>query len=138
VSWIREHLQAAPPSEQKAPKETEQLLKDLDSDEFDVRRRAEQTIEALGEEARSALEKTLADRPSLDKRRTVERLLAKLEPGGGPEQRRSVRAVEVLEHIATPEARQELQKHANGAAKARLTREAKAALVRLERRQSLR
>jgi hypothetical protein len=38
---------------------------------------------------------------------------------------RSLRAIEVLEHIATPEARQVLQELAEGAPNARLTPEAK-------------
>jgi len=46
----------------------------------------------------------------------------------------SVRAVEVLEHITTPEARQLLQELACGAAEARLSREANAALERLKKR----
>jgi hypothetical protein len=46
---------------------------------------------------------------------------------------RSLRAIEVLEHLATPEARQVLQKLAEGAPNVRLTREAKAALARLEK-----
>jgi len=47
---------------------------------------------------------------------------------------RQGRAIEVLEHIATPEARQLLQTIAEGAAGAGLTREAKAALERLGHR----
>jgi len=41
-----------------------------------------------------------------------------------------VRAVEVLESLGTPKAREVLQTLAKGAAEARLTREAKAALER--------
>ena len=40
----------------------------------------------------------------------------------------------MLEHIATPEARQLMQKLADGAAEARLSREANAALERLKKR----
>jgi hypothetical protein len=47
---------------------------------------------------------------------------------------RSVRAAEVLERIGTPEARRLLGQLATGAAEARLTREAKAALKRLDAR----
>jgi len=50
-----------------------------------------------------------------------------------PKQLLTLRGLEVLEHIATPEAKQVLQKLAAGAPDARLTREAKAALQRLER-----
>jgi hypothetical protein len=47
---------------------------------------------------------------------------------------RLLRTIEVLEHAATPEARQFLEKLAAGATEARLTREAKASLERLSRR----
>ena len=49
-------------------------------------------------------------------------------------QERSVRAVEVLERIATPEARQLLAELARGDPAARRTGEAAASLRRLERR----
>jgi RNA polymerase sigma factor (sigma-70 family) len=130
VAWMRDHLPAAPAPPKPDPKRMDQLLKDLDSDEFEVRKRAEQEIETLAEAARPALEKTLSGQPSLDMRRAVERLLTKLESGGSPQQLQSIRAVEVLEHLAMPEARQLLQKLADGAPEARLTREAKAALER--------
>ena len=48
-----------------------------------------------------------------------------------PELLRGVRAVEVLEHIATAEACDVLKKLAAGAPEARLTQEAKAAVDRL-------
>jgi hypothetical protein len=47
---------------------------------------------------------------------------------------RGLRAVAVLEHIGTPEAKQLLVNLSEGAPEARLTREAKAALGRLVRR----
>jgi hypothetical protein len=46
----------------------------------------------------------------------------------------AVRAVEALEHIGTPEARKLLETLATGAPEARQTRDAKAALRRLEGR----
>jgi hypothetical protein len=65
----------------------------------------------------------------------IEALLGKLEgPVASAETLRSIRAVEALEHIATPEARDLLDRLAAGAPEARLTREAKAALERLGRR----
>ena len=51
-----------------------------------------------------------------------------------PETLRAVRAVEVLESINIPKARQLLTQLAKGTPAARLTREAKATLQRLERR----
>ena len=45
-----------------------------------------------------------------------------------------LRAIEVLEHIGTAEARQVLKSLANGAPEARRTREAKSSLERLAKR----
>jgi hypothetical protein len=64
-------------------------------------------------------------------------LLAKLETTGSTgtgEPLRTSRAIEVLERIAAPEARQLLTKLAAGAPGAEPTREAKAALERLTKR----
>jgi hypothetical protein len=51
-----------------------------------------------------------------------------------PELLQALRAVAVLEDIGTPTARRLLEDLANGASEARLTREAKASLQRLDRR----
>ena len=116
-------------------KRLEKLLADLDSDEFSVREAAAQDLEKLGDAAAETYRKALEQRPSPERRRRIEKLLSKLERRVVTgEELRSVRAVEVLEHIATPEARQLLQKLADGAPEARLTREAKAALERMKRK----
>jgi hypothetical protein len=114
-------------------KKLSQWLADLDNDVFDTRKKAEAEIEKLGDSARSALEQTLAGEPSIEVRRAGERLLAKLDLAGSPSQRRVFRAVEVLERIGTHEAQQLLRNLAGGDRDARLTREAKAALQRLDR-----
>jgi hypothetical protein len=58
-------------------------------------------------------------------------VLSGLDPEKFPERLRALRAIEVLEHAATPETRQVLTGLAKGAAELRLTRDAKAALDRL-------
>jgi hypothetical protein len=66
-------------------------------------------------------------------RRRVESLLQKLEAKSpSVEQLRPLRAVELLEQIATPEARQLLEALAGGSRDAGLTRDARAALERLK------
>lgn len=67
------------------------------------------------------------------KRRRVEALLGRLvNPWTpSPEELRAVRALEMLEQINTPVARQILQRLAKGAAHAPLTQQAKASLQRL-------
>jgi hypothetical protein len=107
----------------------------LDSDRFADREQAIRELERVGELAEPALRKALDDQPSLELRRRVEGLLQKLDgPVTLPDHLRSLRAIEVLEHIGTPAAQQVLASLAKGAAAARLTREAQAAMARLERR----
>jgi hypothetical protein len=55
-------------------------------------------------------------------------------PATRPELLQSLRAVAVLEDIGTPQARRLLEELANGAPEARLTREAKSSLRRLDLR----
>jgi hypothetical protein len=57
-----------------------------------------------------------------------------LAEGSSPEWRRTVRALQVLEAVGTPEARQVLGKLACGLSEDKLTQEAKESLRRLERR----
>jgi WD40 repeat protein len=108
---------------------------DLDADSFDVRKKAAGELTRLGELARPALEGTLKNRPSLELRRRAEELLGRLTSGEetSAEGLRQLRTVEVLEGVGTPEAKGLLEKLAQGAPGARLTREARAALQRLGR-----
>jgi hypothetical protein len=107
-------------------------MTDLDSDQFAVRAKATTELEQWSELAEAALRKALADQPSLEVRRRVQLLLERLDgPITSPERLRAMRAVEVLEHIDTPEARRLLEQLARGAPAALLTKEAKASLGRL-------
>lgn len=110
-----------------------QWIADLDSDEFPRRETASAELAALGDQARAALQASLQAKPSVELRRRVEALLA--DPGlvRSAETLRRLRAVEVLERIGSPEARQILETLVQGAPEARQTREAKTALARLSR-----
>jgi RNA polymerase sigma factor (sigma-70 family) len=108
------------------------LIENLDSRDFATRQKATSELEQLGEQVRPALEKVLAGDVSLEVRQRVERLLKKMVGQGGGESLRELRVVEMLELAASPEAKQALQTLAAGAPDARLTREARAALKRLE------
>src|SRR5262249_20943196 len=119
----------------RADPKIEQLVTDLDSDKFQVRTAATAQLKALGELAEPALRRALAGDPSAEVRRRVEQLLEKVQEWAPPPERlREVRAVDVLERAATPEARKLLHELAKGAPEARLTREARAALDRLAKR----
>jgi RNA polymerase sigma factor (sigma-70 family) len=110
------------------------LVADLDSPKFDTRRKATAELERLGELAVPYLKKAVEGQPSLELSQRVERLLDRLvvtTPAG--DRLRELRAVEVLELADTPDARKVLEALAAGAAEARLTRDAKAAVGRMSR-----
>ena len=73
----------------------------------------------------------LADKPSLEMRKRIDKLLEEIaRDRPSAEELRSLRAVQLLEEIGSPEARELLQSLAKGWSEARQTREAKAALKR--------
>jgi RNA polymerase sigma factor (sigma-70 family) len=116
-------------------KRIEQLIADLDAEQFAVRVKATAELEKLAELAHPALRKALTEKPSLEMRRRIEQVLEATERvDGTAEQRRVLHAVEVLVQAGTPEARQVLETLARGAPEARLTQWAKAGLARLDRR----
>jgi WD40 repeat protein len=109
------------------------LIVDLDSDRFAVRAKAAQELADLGEAAQAAMQNTLAGSPSLETRRRVEALLAKIrEPSG--ERLQALRALEVLERLGNAGARELLQKLATGEPGAEQTKNAEASLRRLNSR----
>jgi RNA polymerase sigma factor (sigma-70 family) len=111
------------------------LIADLDSPSFATREKASQELADLGEAARSALRKAQARPLSVEVARRVAILLARLKPSGAEaEDLGKGRAIEVLEHIGTVEARQVLAALVTQDDEPSLVREAKAALQRLRRR----
>jgi RNA polymerase sigma factor (sigma-70 family) len=113
------------------PQKIKRLVADLDKDDFAARDSATKQLTQLGDLAEPALRAALNDKASLEMHRRVNDLLKRLDEL--PELLRGVRAVEVLEGLGTPEALQAVQTLAQGAAEARLTREANATLERRRR-----
>jgi RNA polymerase sigma factor (sigma-70 family) len=134
LALLREHLR---PAAEVAPERLARLVADLGSETFATRQKAARELEELGDLAEPALRRLAESGPSLEGRRRAGQLLEKLPLTASPEGLRQVRALEVLEMLATPEARQLLEWLAGGAARARLTREAGATLRRLTGRPSL-
>ncbi|MBI1918107.1 MAG: WD40 repeat domain-containing protein [Planctomycetes bacterium] len=128
IPFLKRHLR---PVESVDAERLGLLLADLDSKIFARREKAQTELEQMGARAEPALQQALKMRPSVEVRRRVEKLLQKLETGRLPEQRQQRRALEVLEHIGSTEARQVLKSLAAGAEHAWLTEEAKAALRHL-------
>jgi RNA polymerase sigma factor (sigma-70 family) len=131
VPDLKDRLRPAAPADGER---LARLVADLDSDRFAVRNQAMQELEALGELVVPALHRVLDTPLSLEARRRAEQVLEKLEraPLAG-EALQALRAVEVLERVGTTSARKGLERLADGAPEARLTREAQAALARLAR-----
>jgi WD40 repeat protein len=132
IALLKDRLKPAKPAD---PQRLRALLTDLDSAEFKVREKAQTELEVLGDLAAPALRQALADKPTLEVQRRVQSILKRLR---GPVRRadilQAVRAVAVLEDIATPEARQVLETLSKGAPTARQTQESRAALERLSQR----
>jgi hypothetical protein len=89
----------------------------------------------VGRHAEPALRKALAGKPCLEVKQRLEALLQRLESARlSPDTVRQVRAVEALEAIGTPAAREVLGQLAVGPPGTHLTREAKTSLGRLAMR----
>jgi WD40 repeat protein len=131
VTLIQERVRPAPPADRQR---LAHLLTDLQSDHLEVRRQAEAELQGLGERAEPVLRRALADDPAPDLRQRLQRLLDRLSGNAPPAGLlRELRAVELLELIGSPQARQVLQDLAAGAPDACLTRQAHGALQRLTR-----
>jgi WD40 repeat protein len=123
------------PVEPADPKLLKQLLKDLRSENFKARARANLALEKLDLLAKDALIHGSKEDQPLESRRRIEELLQNLNgPKRDPDSLRAVRAAEILEMIGNKEAEQILKRWAGGAAAALLTQEAKDTLERLARR----
>ena len=112
------------------PNKIAPLIKDLDSSQFQVRDQAIRQLEALEDLVEPALLAALAATPSLEKRRRLESLLEKAAAHSA-RQMQMLRALTVLERIASPEARQVIESLSRGTPDARITREAQASLRRV-------
>jgi len=118
------------PASKPNTQEISRWITDLGSEQFTVRQKATEALEKLGDVVEPALRMNLEAKPSLEVRQRIENLLRKIEQLT----LRHLRAIEVLEHIGSVEAKGLLERLATGAEGARLTKEAKASLDRLNKR----
>jgi hypothetical protein len=134
IPLLKSRLRPAPaPAD---PKQVARLMADFDSEQFAVRRKAMEDLRQLAERAEPTLREAHQGKLSLEARKRVEELLEAVRTSAvSPENLRNLRAVEVLEHLGTPDARQVLKTLADGAPHAWLTRETRASLERLAKRQ---
>jgi hypothetical protein len=130
VPFFKKRL--APTKTQVDDKRVQRLVSELDDDEFAVREKASDELAKIGSVAGPALHRALKAEPSAEARRRIEALLAKLKDDRTTETgRRALRALEILEHIGTDQAREVLKSLAGGTPEAWLTQESQAALDRM-------
>lgn len=127
LPFLDERLRPVAPLDAAAQKQVDRLVTDLDSEQFAVRQEAENELEKMGPMIEPALREALKNKPSLEVRRRIETLLAKQ----ASERLRITRALEVIEHMSTPEALRLVEALAKGAPGAWLTEEARSIHKRL-------
>jgi RNA polymerase sigma factor (sigma-70 family) len=133
VEWFKGRLT---PAGLPDPSRVKALIADLDNDDFATRERATAKLKDHWPVAAAALREVAAKSPSAEARRRAEDLLREMKNVVTPPgELRALRAAEVLEWVATKEARHLLLGLTKGAPEARLTREAVAAGKRLEGRE---
>jgi len=129
MAMLNQHLKPASPPESK---QAAKLIAELGDDSFKVRQQAMAGLVQQKAQVVPFLDKALAAKPSLELKLRLEQVRDQLTGMRVPaEDLRMYRAIEVLERISTPEARQILERLGDGAPRARETEEAKAALERL-------
>ena len=112
VNFLRENLQPSAPSTDA--KEVQKLVVSLSSEQVAVRLQATKELAKLGLAAEGELRKAISPGLTLETQRRLEKLLSSI----ANDQLRAIRAIEVLESINTPPARQLLETLSKGRADA--------------------
>lgn len=133
LKLLKERVKPSPAMDAAERKTIETYLGDLDSEEFDRREKATLELIKLGSRARPTIQARLdGELKSLEVRRRLERIMEKLKGGLSPEEQRGLRALEVLEQIGTPEAKQLMRTIGEGEPGVPLTRDARKRLARMK------
>jgi WD40 repeat protein len=109
----------------------DRIVSDLDDKRFKMRRKASLELERYGETIVAGVRKRLAKAESLELRVRLQAFLNKYDRAEPtPDRLREIRALQLLEELATPEALAVLRNLAGGNVNARLTQEAGESLKR--------
>jgi len=127
VPFLKGHLRPDPPADVNRLK---LLVAQLDDESFQSREKARRELEDMGDLAVAILKRTLEAKPSLEVQRRIEGILNKAQ-SLSREKRQYLRAIDVLEEFATPDAKELLRTLSKGAPGTRVTAAAHAALNRL-------
>jgi WD40 repeat protein len=130
LPFLGEQLRRIARLEEEHRSKLPRLIEDLDDERFIVREKAERELAKMGSLVEPALRQALEAKPSLEMRRRIEMVLEKTAGWSG-ERLRALRALEAIEHMNTPEARQLVEALANGEPHAWLSGEARAIRRRL-------
>jgi WD40 repeat protein len=130
VALLRGRLKPAPGVDEKVVR---RLLRELESDDFATREKATKELEAVAYRDDFKLLEALAANPPPETRQRIQHILESAGPPSS-ERWRHLRAVEVLEHIGSSEAREVLAALAKNKEESLLKREARAAVERLKGR----
>jgi WD40 repeat protein len=132
IPFLREHLKAAEGPLDAAT--LTYLVGQLDAGRYATREAAGKRLERVGKPAVEPLRAALKANPSLELKERVEKLLTRIERTHGMAPWwQSLRGIEVLERIGSPEAKELLASLAKGAEGAPSTRMAAEALERLRK-----
>jgi hypothetical protein len=112
-------------------REVKGLIQDLDSAEFKARARASEELQRVADSVERHLIRALSTASTPEARRRIAAILEAREPANWPDRLRKIRAIEILELIATAPAISLLRELARGVPDARQTKEAQAALERI-------
>lgn len=111
-----------------------ELIRDLDNSQFAPREKASNALEEYGEAVLPALEAVLEKKPALELQRRAQKIIDTIRSRpASPEFLVHLRAIEVLERIGTKAAQTVLAKLAEGNPASQRTKDAKAALARVNR-----
>ena len=128
---LRAKFAPVPPPD---PGRVRKLIAELNSNEFRIRDAAQQELAKLGDLAAPAIKEALLEQPlTLETKRRLEKLQSVLQLEPTPAQLRAIRAIQALELAAAAETNAVLRQWAGGAPGADLTKNAQAALERIER-----
>jgi hypothetical protein len=127
VPFLRGRLSPDPPVDVN---HLERLIAQLEAESFQTREKAQRELLDVGDLAAAILKRTLAAGPSPELRRRIERILDKAQTVS-PDKRQCLRAIDVLEQLATPDAKELLRTLGEGAPGTRITVAARAAFDRL-------
>jgi hypothetical protein len=130
VKLLGEKLKPADPS---AIERVKTQVADLDSKSFKVREEAARELAGLVEIADPILQSALRGKPSNEQQARLKTILEPPAVVRSPEVLRTLRAIETLERIGSPEAANVLRKLAEGPAELRPTVEARTALERVRK-----